>query len=67
MEALPGLMAVAVIGALVLIVVWVVLPFAVLGIKPLLRDLLAEQKKTNQLLASRSTGREGPDTLPGRR
>lgn len=35
---------------LVLLVCWIVLPFAVLGVKPLLRELIAEQAKTNRLL-----------------
>lgn len=36
--------------AIVLLVVWIVLPFGVLGTKPLLRQLLAEQRRTNALL-----------------
>lgn len=35
---------------LVLVVCWIVLPFAIIGTKPLLRELLAEQKRTNSLL-----------------
>ena len=41
---------VAVILAIVLLVCWIVLPFAVIGTKPLLRDLLHEQRRTNELL-----------------
>ena len=33
---------------LVLAVCWVVLPFAVIGLKPLVRELLAEVRKLNQ-------------------
>lgn len=40
----------AFLAALVLLVVWIVLPFAVMGTKDLLRDLLREAKRTNQLL-----------------
>ena len=40
--------------ALVLLVCWIVLPFAIIGTKPLLRELLAEQKRTNQHLANLS-------------
>jgi len=43
--------------ALVLAVCWIILPFALIGTKPLLRELIAEQKKTNKLLEIRS-GRE---------
>lgn len=42
-----------ILGALVvlLVVVWVALPFAVFGAKPLLRRLIEEQQRTNELLA----------------
>lgn len=40
--------------ALVLAVCWIILPFALIGTKPLLRELIAEQKKTNKLLEIRS-------------
>jgi hypothetical protein len=36
--------------ALVLAVCWIVLPFAVIGTKPLLRQLIQEQRRTNELL-----------------
>jgi heme exporter protein D len=35
----------------VLAIVWLILPLAIFGTKPLLRELLAEQQRTNQLLA----------------
>jgi len=35
---------------LVLGICWIILPFAILGTKPLLRQILAEQKRTNDLL-----------------
>lgn len=38
-----------VLGFLVLTIAWIVLPFALIGIKPLLRDLLAESKRANDL------------------
>ncbi|WP_296280294.1 hypothetical protein [Pseudoxanthomonas sp.] len=34
-------------------ILWIVLPFAVFGIKGRLDDLIAEQRRTNELLASR--------------
>lgn len=50
----PALLYVAIaIFILVLAVCWIVLPFAIIGTKPLLRELLAEQKRTNQLLSDR--------------
>lgn len=42
-------LALVVLG-LVLTVVWIVLPFAVIGTKALLRQILREQQVTNQLL-----------------
>jgi hypothetical protein len=41
----------------VLIVCWIILPFAIIGTKPLLRQLIAEQKRTNDLLAQRLSNR----------
>lgn len=46
------LMIVAGIFALILTVLWILVPFAVFGIKPLLRQLLAEQRRTNDLLTT---------------
>lgn len=34
----------------VLLIVWIILPFAVLGTKPLLRELVIAQRRTNELL-----------------
>lgn len=45
--------------AVVLIVVWVILPFAILGTKPLLRELIQEQRRTNELL-KRVAQRDAP-------
>jgi hypothetical protein len=33
-------------------IAWILLPFAMFGIKPLLRDLVAATKETNRLLAA---------------
>ncbi|MEG2805659.1 hypothetical protein [Stenotrophomonas sp.] len=46
------------IVAAVMGLVWLVVPFVIFGIKDLLRELLAEQKKTNALLA------HGPHAQP---
>lgn len=41
------------IFVLVLAICWIVLPFALIGTKPLLRQLIAETKRTNDLLDRR--------------
>jgi hypothetical protein len=47
---------------LVLLVVWIILPFAIIGTKPLLRQLIEEQRRTNELLARRLARRDStPD------
>lgn len=46
---------IGVIFGIVLLVAWTLLPFAMIGTKPLLRELLKEQKETNRLLAARNT------------
>ncbi len=48
-----GLFLVWLVLALVLVICWIILPFAIIGTKPLLRQILAEQRKTNELLAMR--------------
>ena len=37
---------------LILSILWILVPFAVFGIKPLLRQLIAEQRRTNDLLTT---------------
>jgi predicted PurR-regulated permease PerM len=46
--------------AVILVVVWLILPFAVIGLKPVVRQVLAAQNETNALL------REIRDRLPPR-
>ena len=41
---------VAVVLGVVLVVCWIVLPFAVVGLKPLVRELIREQQATNKLI-----------------
>jgi uncharacterized protein YoxC len=54
MEQTGGLFYLAiVIFGIVLAIAWIVLPFALIGTKPLLRELIAETKKTNELLQQR--------------
>jgi len=57
-----SLMLVAVIFGIVLLICWIVLPFAVIGTKGLLRDLLHEQRRTNELLAKLAGERRPPTT-----
>ena len=49
------LMVVGVILAIVLIIAWIVLPFAVIGTKPLLRELVEEARTTNAHLKNIET------------
>lgn len=52
-----------VIAAVFIAVLWIALPFAVFGLKPLLRALLDEQKRTNDLLQKRmSTRSNAPES-----
>ncbi|KWT83872.1 MULTISPECIES: hypothetical protein [unclassified Variovorax] len=48
--AAGGLMIVWVLIALLIAVLWILMPFAIFGSKPLLRTLIEEQKRTNRLL-----------------
>lgn len=59
MDGLAGVLAggagIVIIGGLIMLalaiaVLWICMPFAVFGMKPILQQLLAEQKKTNKLL-----------------
>ena len=61
MEAMANLGVVGVLLALVLIIAWVILPFAMFGIKPLLRDLIKQAKITNELL--RDAAKKGAKDL----
>lgn len=42
--------------ALLLAILWILVPFAIFGIKPLLRDLIYQQQRTNTMLTSIITG-----------
>lgn len=45
------LMIVGAIFALILTILWILVPFALFGIKPLLRELITEQRRANELAA----------------
>jgi threonine/homoserine/homoserine lactone efflux protein len=41
---------VAIVLGVVLVVCWIILPFAVIGLKPLIRELIREQQANNKLV-----------------
>ena len=45
-----GFIFAAAVFCLAVVVMWIVLPFAVFGTKPLIQQLIAEVRKTNELL-----------------
>ncbi len=55
MQAAGGVV-VLLLGLLVLLiaVLWILMPFAIFGTKDLLRELIREQKKTNEILIAES-------------
>jgi uncharacterized protein YoxC len=53
-----GLTLVMVVFGLILAVAWIILPFALIGTKPLLRELIAEQRKTNAMLSKQTENRQ---------
>ena len=53
METFGTMYLVLVVLFLILAICWIVLPFAVIGTKPLLRQMLAEQRRMNSLLEQR--------------
>jgi len=70
-SAASGLAAFGLIGTLflfVLAILWICVPFAVFGIKPFLRQLIAEQSKTQETLAALGRQiRDGDARLPEHR
>jgi len=51
-----------VIFGLILAIAWIILPFALIGTKPLLRRILDEQIRMNALLASLAAARRPQQT-----
>ena len=49
-STLGSLMGIWALVALFNAILWILMPFAIFGTKPLLKTLIAEQKKTNKLL-----------------
>lgn len=55
MGAIGGVFMLAVVILVIVIaVLWILMPFAIFGTKDLLRELIREQKRTNDLLEQRS-------------
>ena len=52
MAGLGVLYLIGVVFLIVLAICWLILPFALIGTKPLLRQLIQEQKRTNELLSA---------------
>jgi hypothetical protein len=58
METLGPVAVLAIaIFLVILTIAWIILPFALIGIKPILRELLEEMRKANDL---RERGRQEP-------
>ena len=55
-EALTGFYVAGTVLLLILVICWIVLPIAIIGTKPLLRQILEEQRRTNALLEGRVVG-----------
>jgi len=53
MAAFGTLYLVFFIFGIVIAICWIILPFALIGTKPLLRQLIAEVKRNNELLDQR--------------
>jgi hypothetical protein len=69
MEGLAGVMIFVWLFGFVLLIAWIALPFAMFGIKPLLRELIAATNETNRLLRLDKDGSKGntkPWTSPER-
>lgn len=50
---LTGFGIIGIVFAITVSVLWILVPFAIFGIKPLLRELISEQRRTNELLVQK--------------
>ncbi len=50
MSVLSSFGAIWIILVVIIAILWILLPFAVFGIKDLARDMIAEQRRTNKML-----------------
>ena len=55
MESLAAVYGIFAILLIVLAIAWIILPFAMIGIKPLLKELIKQTKETNRLLSQQNT------------
>jgi hypothetical protein len=61
---MTGLMLIAVVFGFVIAVLWILMPFAIFGTKPLLERILAELTKLNEHLARQPKPKKsGPSRL----
>jgi hypothetical protein len=68
-SAASGLAAFGLVWVLFLVVLailWVLVPFAIFGIKPLLCEMCDHQKKTNQILATMLAQAEVTQAMPAK-
>lgn len=59
-STLGSLMGIWALVALFIAILWILMPFAIFGTKPLLKTLIAEQKKTNKLLEAAAERDKSP-------
>jgi len=64
MEGVAALSLVLGFFLFILAILWILVPFAIFGIKPILSQILGEQRKTNQHLAALAIQAQ-PVTQPG--
>jgi hypothetical protein len=55
----PTAATIVILFGIVMAIAWILVPFAVIGLKPLLRTLIAETKRTNALLEAATRARIG--------
>ena len=48
---MESIVLIAVLLGTVLVICWIMLPFALIGLKPLVRELIRQQERTNEHLA----------------
>lgn len=53
----PMVATIVILFGIVMTIAWILVPFAVIGMKPLLRTLIAETKRTNALLEAAARAR----------
>ncbi len=66
---LAGLSMMASLFFVILGILWILVPFAIFGIKPLLKDLIQQQERTHKLLEAGLVAREAavaPAPVPTR-